>query len=309
MHHYSTTAWATLANIDSPGEVTIWRQAIPGEARRHDFLMDSLLAFSAFHLAYLEPSSNTSYLTMGTQYQSRSLHGLMAALDHLDDNNPDALFASSLIVTTLTFFTISSNLGGTDLTPAQSLQSISKLLQGTAAIHHGSNAAIRSGIFSSVLKGGGAGPVASHGFVHEDGLEQGMAKLRERVDQMAKYISPAQHQIYMSCLASLQNAFEHVSAYRKISVIISWPVIVDGRLMELFQQNDPMAQLIWMHYGILLLHIDHHWWGEGFGVGLICSLSEELHSLDNDWTDYTRWALECAWRVKGKKGEEVMTGL
>jgi hypothetical protein len=87
-------------------------------------------------------------------------------------------------------------------------------------------------------------------------------------------------------------------------MVIAWPVTISNKLTDLFQQEDPMAQLIWVHYGVLLLGIDNYWWGKGFGVRLINSVSESLHSTDKEWTTYTQWARDCAKEVS----EQAVTG-
>lgn len=301
MHHFSTISWVTLANLDSPGEVHLWRDIIPREGMKHEFLMDGLLAFSAFHLAYLEPSSSSTYLTLGTEYQGRSLLGFKAALDYVDDDNAAALFASSIFICILTFSAISLSLEGAYSSPAQSLQSICELLRGTAAINGDSDRIVRSGMFDSVLEPGSGGPKSSHNIVHEDGIEEALAKVGERIDHMAKYVSPAQRRTYISGLESLRDAFQDVLTHRNVSTVIAWPVCVDSKLMELFQQNDPMAQLLWTHYGVLLLYIDNQWWGKGFGVRIIRSLSNALGALDDEWSVYTTWALACAQAAEEKR--------
>lgn len=306
MHHYSTVTWATMANANSPAEVDLWKHAIPREGVRHEFLMDSLLASSAFHLAHLEPLSSKAYLTIGAEYKGRSLVGFKAALNYVNDANTNALFACSIIVTTLTILASCPSIAGTSSTPSQSLQSIYKSLRGTGAIMGESDRIIRTGMFKTLLGPDGGGPASSHDIVHEDGCETAMAKLTERVDQVAKFVSPEQRQTYVSCLSSLQNTFQHVSTHRNVSVVISWPLTIDRKLMELLQQSDPMAQLIWMHYGVLLLCIDHCWWGKGFGVGLIRSLSDELHAVDDEWAVYTKWCLQCAQTAEEKRYDSIL---
>jgi hypothetical protein len=293
MHHYTTATWTTLANMDSPEEIELWRQSIPKEGIMHEFLMDGLLALSSLHLAHLEPSLHQYYTSIGVEYQNYGLLGFKSTLNSMNSENATALFAFSVILMILAFATSATGPEDPESAPSEALQSIVELLRGVAVINGTLQESIRSGMFGILLRPE-RGPAANHDFLRQEDLESTMARLIERSGQLLKYVGPLQHQSYISSIQSLQKAFEHISTHRNILIAIAWPVLTSSKLMELFQQKDPMAQLIWVHYGVLLLHINNRWWGKGFGVRLIDSLSESLHDMDTEWTTYTQWARDCA---------------
>jgi len=55
-----------------------------------------------------------------------------------------------------------------------------------------------------------------------------------------------------------------------------------------------MARLIFLHYGVLLLHAHDRWWAKGFGVRLVQDLAVSLRMLSSDWASATEWAEACA---------------
>ncbi|KAG7290350.1 hypothetical protein NEMBOFW57_000350 [Staphylotrichum longicolle] len=287
--------------MDSPEEIELWKQLVPREGMKHEFLIDGLLALASLHLAHLEPSSNQFYTSLGVEYQSHGLLGFNALLPSVDGENVNALLVFSVIITVMAFAISVTSPKDPESTPSEALQSIVRLLRGVAVINDISQGSIRSSMLGILVRPG-KGPPSNHDFLRREDLEAAMASLIERSEQLSKYVGPLQHQLYVSCIRSLQEAFEHVLTYGNVSIAIAWPETVSNKLMEQFQQEDPMAQLIWVHYGVLTLVIHNFWWGKGFGVRLINSVSESLHSTDNEWMTYTQWARDCA-RVVSERAE------
>jgi hypothetical protein len=279
--------------MDSPEEIDLWKKSIPREGMVNEFLMDGLLALSSMHLAHLEPSLHQFHTSIGAKYQNRGLVGFKSTLDFMNSDNATALFAFSVIIMILAFPISTTGPEEPESTPAEALQSIVELLRGVAVISGTLEDSIRSGMFGILLRPE-RGPASNHDFLRQEDLERAMRSLIERSNHLLKYVGPLQHQLYISSVQSLQEAFEHTFTYRNISIVMAWPAMASSRLMELFLQKDPMAQLIWMQYGVLLLSINSHWWGKGFGVRLIESLSESLDATDKEWASFTQWARDCA---------------
>jgi hypothetical protein len=80
--------------------------------------------------------------------------------------------------------------------------------------------------------------------------------------------------------------------------IIGWPTTVGEKLLELFKEGDPMAQLIFVYYGGLLLYTRDRWWGSNTGYRLINSLSRSVSEKNPDWVDLTQWARTAAIAAK-----------
>ncbi|KFA52534.1 hypothetical protein S40293_09955 [Stachybotrys chartarum IBT 40293] len=292
MHHYTTITFHTLANTDSPEEVYLWKMAVPQLAAKYEFLMNSLLALSSLHLAHLEPPSSSSYTEAAMQYHISGLHDFKVALEQMTEENPNALFAFSIIITIMTFAMHTVGPDSRVSTPAESLISIFKLLRGVEVITNTSEDVLRNGIFKALLQPSG-GPRLGYAMEFQDGLDHAMTRLRERADYIAKYVGPERHHVYVLSIQDLETTFQHIAIHQSIARVVAWPVLVNSMLMVLFEQWDPMAQLIMIHYGVLLLHVHNRWWGKGFGVRLIRSLSDSLRTMDDEWTPFTQWARDC----------------
>ena len=292
MHHYATVTFATLSNEDSPQEADLWKTRLPLMSRDYEFLMDGLLALSSSHLAHLEPSRSQIHTEVAIHYQTCGLNGFKLALGYITEANCHALFAFSILIALLGYSIPAISSDEPIFTPAESLISVFQLLRGVAVITQTREDILREGIFKVLLQPSGGPSPGSRRF-SLGGLEQAMLKLRERADQVAKYVGPTKHQVHISGIESLETSFEHIDRYRSVGVVIAWPIL-NEEIMLLFQQGDPMAQIILVHYGVMLLYVHDRWWGRGFGIHLINSLAESVRSVDDDWDQFTEWARDCA---------------
>ena len=75
--------------------------------------------------------------------------------------------------------------------------------------------------------------------------------------------------------------------------------------MTLFKHGDVMTQLIFMHYGVLLLHTRHRWWGRRTGACLIQHLAISVRAAGPDWVVGTKWPMEMARRSIEEDGSIV----
>lgn len=101
MRHYSTDT--AQANLRVRAEVqALWRDYIPAQAMKHDFLMHGLLALAALHLAYCKPDAKVRYLRLCDKHQAVAVKRFRAILSSdLDPEMADVLFALASIMTSL----------------------------------------------------------------------------------------------------------------------------------------------------------------------------------------------------------------
>ena len=249
--------------------------------------MDGLLALSSLHFAFENPDSRWVYTELAVQYQNSGLQRFHRALDEITENNCNALFAFSIITTILTFAFPGVPSDNPVSTHSESLVSIYELLLGVGVIANTYEEAIKNGKFQSFFRN----MYRTTSEVDSDkDVKDAMLRLRERADSIAKYMEPDRSQIYIAGIASLELAFERVAADLNLGIVVAWPIRTSKQLLAFFKQRDPMAQLIFIHYGVLLLHAHDRWWGRNFGIRLIESLTESVCAIDEEWACWTEWA-------------------
>jgi len=92
-HHYTAHAYQTMPGADHVKQ--IWGLAVPQEAFKYPFLLHSILAFSANHLAYINTSRATHFRMAASTHQSAALTGLNQAVANIGPLNCHAIFAAA----------------------------------------------------------------------------------------------------------------------------------------------------------------------------------------------------------------------
>ena len=95
LHHW--TLFTSRDIPQSPSADYCWHTVFPRIAFRHPFVMHGILSLAALHLAHGDPSSREQHTLNASRHHSISLQGLHRAIDHIGDDNADALFAASVL--------------------------------------------------------------------------------------------------------------------------------------------------------------------------------------------------------------------
>jgi hypothetical protein len=91
-----TSTYHTLAQAGfSPHHLSM---TIPRMATSSHYLLDSIHAFSALHLASVEPDNRASWLNHAAQYQSQACAGLSMVLPDISQPDYEPAFVSSIII-------------------------------------------------------------------------------------------------------------------------------------------------------------------------------------------------------------------
>ena len=97
MHHWSVSASISLST--APWICRLWQTVVPGIAFHHDYLMHSILALAALHVAHCNPSLNRSepLLVDAARHYTKAISSFREAIVSLDKTNCDAVFTTAII--------------------------------------------------------------------------------------------------------------------------------------------------------------------------------------------------------------------
>ncbi|KAK2599119.1 hypothetical protein QQS21_005460 [Conoideocrella luteorostrata] len=295
MNWYTTEVYDSLSS--SPDDSIVWQKLVPREAARFGFLADGLLAISSLHLATtLDGPPHDSYVQAALQYQSSALASLKSAIFNIDDVNIHAVFGLSaiMIVVPLALCCIGGSHAAASDPPSVVLLSVCELLRGSVAVMRSAETAMHDGMWRRMLLVDEIDPSVRCG----EEVQQATKNLRARATFVSRFVGQGRREVYETGISLLESLFTRMARQRHLGAVFAWPVIVDAKLIELFQQNDPMAQLIWTHYGVLTLGFHSRWWGSGFGLRLINELCCSLEAVDQEWNEWTVWPRRCAERLQ-----------
>lgn len=288
MFHYLTETCKTVVQA---AEDDVWGIAVPEEATKHEFLMDGLLAFSSLHVASASPTSCSEYVMIAIQYQDSALRKYNEALESITELNSHALFAYSIVLTLCAMAFPSVDPESTSSTHVEIVLAVFSLLRGIRLIKEATGTTLEKGKFGELFR---QYPLGTDLGAPGREAKVALLKLRQRVIGTTRYERLERRATYLSGITALEQAFASIAKFKHLGPVIAWPLSVSVELLDLFKQGDPIAQVIFTHYGVLLLHAHDQWWGRDFGLRLVQTLSESISAVDPAWNSWTEWAREIA---------------
>ncbi|KAH7112499.1 hypothetical protein B0J11DRAFT_185996 [Dendryphion nanum] len=289
MVHYITDTCETMAH--GAEDIDIWRTVIPKEAVQHEFLMDGLLALSSLHLAAQNQSLQWTYTTIAIQYQNSGLRKFHNALGAITSDNSQALFAHSIMITIFALAFPEVCPGPSDSSHCTGVLSMFELLPGVGLIYQATGTSLRHGKLRGLFQPFPKGPEHPR---PTEGVNGAFSRLQDQVNIIAGSADPERHQSYLSSIQSLHEVFRCMESSSHLGPVVAWPATVSKKLFDLFKRGDIMARLVFIYYGVLLLHARDRWWGRNVGVRLIDFLANSVCAAGSEWASMAEWARKTA---------------
>jgi hypothetical protein len=288
--HYTASTCETLAH--GSVDIDVWRKVVPAQALHHEFLMDGILALSALHFACEQVDMEQQYRKLAMHYQDSGLRQFKKALETISAENQGALFAYSIItnILALGFPNVGSEPGHAHV---ETIIALPKLLHGVGFLAQVNNDSVLKGDYAALFRS----PTTIEDSPRFADEIEALTRLRERVDSIANSIEPTRYEAYISAIVNLEKTFSGMRGSKHLGIVIAWPTTISAFLLELLEKGDTMAQFIFIHYGVLLLHARDRWWGKHTGCKLIDIFAASLHATDPEWSLWTLWAREIAANV------------
>jgi hypothetical protein len=292
VHHYTTSTHMGISRHDRDSGV--WQNMPFYDGMTYPFVLDAVLAVAALHKAFIEPQNNEKYISACLFYQNQCLQTYYKQLTNINPDNCHAMFAVSALINVLT---IAMSRGSSSLvatSPLETLFTTFKLLRGIQVVLHGKYDIVRSAHYKEIF----SVPEVPPDSVVSPEVSHAMKELLRLVTDENNEADPDRIEMYKSSIDSLEKHFREVEQVQNFGAIISWPLSLHKTATELLKSRDPMMMLIFVHYGVLYLHIHERWWAHNFGCRLIWELSESLHALGGSWLPLTSWARSKAANVR-----------
>jgi hypothetical protein len=264
----------------------VWQNMPFHDGMTYPFVLDAILAVAALHKAFIEPQNDEKYISACLFYQNQCLQTYYKQLSNINQDNCHAMFAVSALINVLTIAMSRGSSSLASTSPLETLFTTFKLLRGIQAVLHGNFDTVRSAHYKAIF----SVPEVPPNSVVSPEVSHAMKELLRLTSDGNTEADTDRIELYRSSIESLEKHFREVEQVQNFGAIISWPLSLDATATGLLKARDPMMMLIFVHYGVLYLHIHQRWWAHDFGCRLIWGLSESLHALDASWLPLTSWA-------------------
>lgn len=291
VHHYVTSTDMQLSRHQYHSDV--WKSVPFHDGAKYEFVLDAVLAIAALNKAQSNSSESEKYTSACLYYQNRTIREYQARLSSINDENCHAMFAVSALINVITF---AMSRGTSSLPPTPPLETLLtsyKLLEGVKVVLHDRFEKVKLTQYGSLFNA----PKLPEDHTLSEEASHALHELHQRAAAVA---SPSASSInietYTQTIKSLQESFRQAE-HKHVNAVVAWPLIAGEKAIDLLKAGDPTMMLIFVHYGVLYLHVDDRWWARDFGRRLIWDLSESLHALSASWMPSTSWARAQAAKV------------
>lgn len=248
MHHFTAHAYLTMPGVEHTKQ--IWGYAVPQEAFKFPFVMHSLLAFSANHLAYINPSKASHFRLLSSTHQTAAVTRLNKALTNIGPDNCHAIFVGA----SLTVLNAFADARTYDL---DVLVETFQLVRGMDYVLNKATPMIEKGPFAAIVRPVNDSPKPSpllSAFLVEI---QASCSSRSSEPSAAELARIKATDVLRQ---GLQYSLE-TSPHPALRALMIWPISIDSDFIEMLKQRtDPDVREVFRQYCRLLEYTSTEFW-------------------------------------------------
>ncbi|KAJ5658210.1 uncharacterized protein N7484_001859 [Penicillium longicatenatum] len=299
-HQYLTSTYLTLSRDGLSGYHLYI--TIPKMAASNPFLLDSILALSALHLASIEVDNRQSWLEAAMRYQSQTCAGLGKSLPEITYQQYEPAFVASVFILLYAqgFPVISSDSPSADA--FSRVLEVRTLISGSAMFF---TKLTELGI-ESQLDGGLCPPDAEEnleppslcGDIQLEGRERLFDLHKEIMKSLGKLRTTLEADtspngaLYIATLQILQYAIEPWPKIGAHGGVIAWPLFLAEEFITLVQDGDWTARILFLHYATAMRLLCNRWYVRDWGRRLVLATVQPLEEIPPMWKDTISWMMQ-----------------
>lgn len=241
-------------------------------ALKHDFLLDGILAITALEIAVFEnPTHPIRYKQAALEYHGRVLSGFRSMLTHVNDDNAQAMFATSLCIMILglavpQFATMSSNFHSL----IESIVTHYELVQGASLIvaeYDLSGAPLLKYAYDWKQRPGKClQPDVEVAFEHLNKVNEELHDRSEGQTLDAKLLGLTYHSACQKAILILAGLFRKCQEPLNRGLALGWLNATGKEFVTAIEISDPVALIALMYWGVLCQQVSIGlWWAQSLG--------------------------------------------
>ncbi|KAL4889796.1 hypothetical protein BDV59DRAFT_185877 [Aspergillus ambiguus] len=297
MHQWSTRTYKSCCTPGS-GDDELWQATVPVLALQHDFLLNGLLALSAFEIAYLlkhdkqQESDHSKYVKVATEYQVVALSGFRSRLSAPSHGTHTAMLCFSLMLMVLALASVQfsrDSSGDNQESVVHIAITHFELVRGCVQVaeteegHISQNAYVQKLIPFEKLPCIPLDPLLADALAKLSTLNDGrivstVLDVHERRVQQVAYWEACK-----KALTALQECFQKCVGQVYRGYALGWLNMAGEGYIQAVKGDDHIALLILMFWGVLVERLGHDiWWANQFGTFLVDEVSSGALNSDRN---------------------------
>ncbi|KAI1478992.1 hypothetical protein F4774DRAFT_140546 [Daldinia eschscholtzii] len=292
LHHYCTCTADSLSQSDKRH---IWKVVLPQVGYQYDFVRHGVLALSAIHKAYLNPSQRRVYLDLAAHYQSQGLSGFRAMLPRITYNNWRAVFCFATMVIVYVY---SLPLRADDLRledPIRNLLELFTVVRGLRVTLEPFIPLISKTEFAPVITGiwlpqaeEKSIPSLEHTLLPPDTFTV-ISSLRLLLQGELPLSKTQHYDRAIDALEMCTKLLAYAGSYIEPGMVIWWPCALDETILKDVESFDPHALVLLAHFLVFMNITERiNWSVKGWGKPVLDDIERRLHDHPG-FVAHLRW--------------------
>lgn len=305
LHHWTVSTSVEISQANGPRNVH--QTVVPLVGFEQPFVLSVILALAALHKAHLEPQRRRYYVDLAAKHYEESLAGFRIAVQVFTRDKSEGMVAWSLL-NVFYVLCMATELANDLDKNSPSLRRNRLLGVEWIPMMRGIDA-ILAPHFHEIIENGRLGPLMQLGnwrdleppteALPSDPIDQHLVSLagiwRDDQGDAATYDDSLRTlrrcRMYSRQFETMDAAtLESWGCNRDMSGPMVFIHLAPQKYFDLLDQRQPPALVLFAHFGAMLHGVNHLWFFEGWGSGIV-GVVDEL--LGNYWRPWIRWPLEC----------------
>ncbi|KFY14344.1 hypothetical protein V491_06079 [Pseudogymnoascus sp. VKM F-3775] len=286
MHRWTASTYKCCCTPGSEDD-EVWQSWVPQLAIKHDYLLYGLLSLTAFETAkFAQAPHRRRYIELATEYHGLSLSSFRIQISSsvIDSDNIDAVVCMSLMLLVLAFASAQARVTSSSDDESDSMVQIVltnvELLRGCTPIMESKQDYLLQNPYVQKLKPFENLPRTPLDPRVEEALAM-LANLNDKritssvhdtVSQRAQQVE--YWEVCKTALGLLQSMYEKCVDEFTRGYALGWLNMAGDRYIKAIKDNDAVALLILMYWGVLVEKCGRQvWWAEHFGSSLVAEIA------------------------------------
>ncbi|GKZ27030.1 hypothetical protein AbraCBS73388_003547 [Aspergillus brasiliensis] len=283
LHHYYTNTYATL--VEDENSRLEWQVNLPKVASTQPFALDSLLAFTALHLAYLEPNRRHFWTLVAFNYSDKACSMLSQVTGRLSAATADAAMVCSIYI--VLFVIAQHRFSRLSTSYLDEVLRIAKLIRGCILLFG-----------KSTLFGQSSEKGADHETAQQDlnnrnrqvasKIHSLASQILSQLHHLAPHIPAHHHRAYIESTQYILENFDASKCPRgrpDMGAILLWPLFFPETFATLLQERDLVARIIFLLYPLSLHSSKDAWFIGDLGETLSGELISPEERIPPEWDE------------------------
>ena len=287
MHHWITSTSSTIGLVSGPDIEHIWQVVVPGQAQAHPYLMQSLLALAAAHMAYLDKSQHALFFGIARRHHIKASTLFRSHATYALSQPKSVPALAFVILTGLTSLALLQDEGNNHLQFLDTLCLVRHSLRIGATCKR--VAGTEDVNVANIMIGSEFHP---NGLLDLDEQLKASLDILDSVNLASSTTSTARKSTISHAIRQTRGWYQCVPLHPPNLVYIPhWAILVTDEYMNYLRDMDPVAIALLAHWIVAVYNAPKKWYISDWPERIVAIIARRLGQIGPAANNMIEWVL------------------